>query len=46
MLGSPVLYLNGMRILIFQLSGFYYILSRIVRNPHNYYPKLKYLIIG
>ena len=24
MLGSPILYLKGMRILMFQLSGFYY----------------------
>ena len=24
MLGSPILYLEGMRILMFQLSGFYY----------------------
>ena len=27
MLGSPILYLKGMRILMFQLSGFYYIQS-------------------
>ena len=26
MLGSPILYLKGMRILMFQLSGFYYML--------------------
>ena len=26
MLGSPILYLKGMRILMFQLSGFYYII--------------------
>ena len=24
MLGSPILYLKGMRVLMFQLSGFYY----------------------
>ena len=24
MLGSPILYLKGMRIMMFQLSGFYY----------------------
>ena len=27
MLGSPILYLKGMRILMFQLSGFYYTLT-------------------
>ena len=27
MLGSPILYLKGMRILMFQLSGFYYRVS-------------------
>ena len=32
MLGSPILYLKGMRLLMFQLSGFYYILNRI-RDP-------------
>ena len=26
-LGSPILYLKGKRILMFQLSGFYYILN-------------------
>ena len=29
MLGSPILYLKGMRILMLQLSGFYY---RVVRG--------------
>ena len=27
MLGSPILYLKGMRIMMFQLSGFYYMVS-------------------
>ena len=31
MLGSPILYLQAMRILMFQLSGFYYIRTLIVR---------------
>ena len=30
MLGSLLLYLNGMRIVMFQLSGFYYITTPIV----------------
>ena len=29
MLGSPILWLKGMRILMFQLSGFYYRVYRI-----------------
>ena len=29
MLGSPILYLKGMRIMMFQLSGFRYRLSRV-----------------
>ena len=32
MLGSPILYLKGMRIVMFQLSGFYY------RSPKPYNP--------
>ena len=44
MLGSPILYLKGMRILMFQLSGFYYTLQN--PNLHNYYLKPEYLIIG
>ena len=31
MLGSLILYLKGMRIIMFQLSGFYYKLSRFCR---------------
>ena len=40
-LGSLILYLKGTRIVMFQLSGFYYILTRIyilspqVSSPHN-----------
>ena len=30
MLGSPILYLRGMRILMFQLSGFYYNLEALI----------------
>ena len=33
-LGSPILYLKGMRILMFQLSGFYYM------NPSIWYVNL------
>ena len=36
MLGSPILYLKGMRAIMFQLSGFYYIYSRYlvdIRRP-------------
>ena len=29
-LGFPILYLKGMRIMMFQLSGFYYIVSIVV----------------
>ena len=29
MLGSPILYLKGIRILMFQLSGFYYRLAQL-----------------
>ena len=36
MLGSPILYLKGMRILMFQLSGFYYSLIIGFRvNPNS-----------
>ena len=31
-LGSPILYLKGMRVLMFQLSGFYYNLAG--KGPH------------
>ena len=34
-LGSPILYLKDMRILMFQLSGFYYILKAPVLNPYS-----------
>ena len=30
MLGSPILYLKGMRLLMFQLSGFYYRVLRFL----------------
>ena len=32
MLGSPILYLEGMRIMMFQLSGFYY--RYVFQDPH------------
>ena len=44
MLGSPILYLKGMRILMFQLSGFYYTLQN--PNLHNYYLKPEYQLLG
>ena len=33
MLGSPILYLKGMRIVMFQLSGFYYTHVRALMTP-------------
>ena len=40
MLGSPILYLKGMRAIMFQLSGFYYIYIYIYRVRIEYKPKL------
>ena len=35
MLGSPILYLKGMRILMFQLSGFYYMACSRAQVPRS-----------
>ena len=41
MLGSPILYLKGTRIMMFQLSGFYYIAYSLeaqdIRNHLSFY---------
>ena len=49
MLGSPIFYLKGMRIMMFQLSGYYYmvrallLMDKILHDPKD--PKLWELCI-